>query len=132
MAELKPCPFCGSSKLKMESKSKNVGWTGIDARVDWETYSVRCNSCHARGGTAGGKVIQSHLYIYRDNMPHWAITKEELQQKAIDSWNRRTSKIVKVETNFFDKEETFPNCTVQVLTNTATGETSVGWWRNAD
>ena len=40
------------------------------------------------------------------------------------------SKIVKVETNFFDKEEIFENCTVQVLTNTATGEVSVGWWRN--
>lgn len=37
---------------------------------------------------------------------------------------------VKVETNMYDKEETFPNCTVQVLTNTATGETSVGWWKN--
>lgn len=37
---------------------------------------------------------------------------------------------VTVETNMYDKEETFPNCTVQVLTNTATGETSVGWWKN--
>lgn len=36
----------------------------------------------------------------------------------------------KVEINLFDKEEIFPNCTVQVLTNTATGETSVGWWKN--
>lgn len=35
-----------------------------------------------------------------------------------------------VETNIYDKEETYPNCTVQVLTNTATGETSVGWWEN--
>ena len=40
------------------------------------------------------------------------------------------AKIVKVETSFYDHEETFPDCTVQVLTNTATGETSVGWWRN--
>ena len=31
---------------------------------------------------------------------------------------------------FFDKEETFENCTVQILTNTKTGETSVGWWKN--
>ena len=30
----------------------------------------------------------------------------------------------------FDKEETYPNCTVQILTNTITGEQSVGWWRN--
>ena len=35
-----------------------------------------------------------------------------------------------IETNMFDKEEVFPDCTVQVLTNTVTGETSVGWWKN--
>lgn len=35
-----------------------------------------------------------------------------------------------VESNLFDKEEIYPDCTVQVLTNTLTGETSVGWWPN--
>lgn len=39
---------------------------------------------------------------------------------------------ITVETNIYDKEETYPNCTVQVLTNTATGKTSVGWWMNGD
>jgi len=29
----------------------------------------------------------------------------------------------------FDKEEIIENCTVQILTNTVTGEQSVGWWR---
>ena len=38
--------------------------------------------------------------------------------------------LVKVETNLFDKEEIYKNCTVQVLTNTVTGEVSVGWWKN--
>ena len=37
---------------------------------------------------------------------------------------------VKVETNIFDKREVFPDCTVEVLTNTVTGEVSVGWWPN--
>ena len=37
---------------------------------------------------------------------------------------------VQVETNMFDKEEIYQNCTVQILTNTATGEVSVGWWKN--
>lgn len=36
----------------------------------------------------------------------------------------------KIEINIYDKEEIFENCTVQVLTNTITGEVSVGWWRN--
>lgn len=35
-----------------------------------------------------------------------------------------------VKTNMYDKEEIYPNCTVQILTNTITGETSVGWRKN--
>lgn len=31
--------------------------------------------------------------------------------------------------NLFDKEEIIENCTVQILTNTVTGEVSVGWWK---
>lgn len=31
---------------------------------------------------------------------------------------------------FYDQEEIFENCTVQVLTNTISGRTSVGWWQN--
>lgn len=39
----------------------------------------------------------------------------------------------KIEVNdvdIFDQEEIYPNCTVQVLTNTVTGKVSVGWWKN--
>ena len=32
--------------------------------------------------------------------------------------------------SFFDKVEVHRNCTVEVLTNTQTGEVSVGWWKN--
>ena len=45
---------------------------------------------------------------------------------AIKKWNTRT----KTETGLFDLEEIYPNCTVQVLKNTDTGETSIGWWPN--
>ena len=41
-------------------------------------------------------------------------------------------KITKIETCFYDKEEIFENCTVQVLTNTATGDVSIGWWKNEE
>lgn len=48
-------------------------------------------------------------------------------KKAVEAWNRRASD---TKCDFYDKEEIFPNCTVQVLTNTVTGEVSVGWWKN--
>lgn len=39
-------------------------------------------------------------------------------------------KPVKVETNIFDEETTYPDCTVQILRNSITGEESVGWRNN--
>jgi hypothetical protein len=60
---------------------------------------------------------------HRDEQGRWRPT---LRKEAIEAWNRRT----KIETNIYDQEETYPNCTVQVLTNTVTGEVSVGWWEN--
>ena len=50
MAELKPCPFCGSTSLKIESKHNGeLYYRGT------HSASVRCNKCHARGGTASSK-----------------------------------------------------------------------------
>ncbi len=43
---------------------------------------------------------------------------------------KKSPSTVQVETNVFDKETIYENCTIQVLTNTVTGEVSVGWWRN--
>ena len=37
-----------------------------------------------------------------------------------------------VETNLYDIEEIHPNCTVQILKNSVTGEVSVGWWENEE
>jgi len=37
-----------------------------------------------------------------------------------------------IETNIFDQEEIHPNCTVQILKNSVTGEVSVGWWENEE
>ena len=34
-----------------------------------------------------------------------------------------------MEINIYDKCEVIEGCTVEVLTDTLTGETSVGWWR---
>lgn len=40
--------------------------------------------------------------------------------------------IVKIQTCIYDEVETFPNCTVQILRNSITGDESVGWWINKE
>ena len=57
---------------------------------------------------------ECHLYI------SWKISPDG----AIRKWKTRT----RIAAAVFDRSEIFRGCTVQVLTNTATGETSVGWW----
>lgn len=57
-------------------------------------------------------------------LKNWTYSPKE----AARIWNTRTV----LTADLFDKEEIFPDCTVQILTNSATGETSVGWWPNGE
>lgn len=88
MADLKPCPFCGGTKLKVERKSRLAGWNGLDMRVEMHTYSVRCNTCHARGGAVGGRVMNER-FTRCAQLPDWATTDKALEEKAIEAWNKR-------------------------------------------
>ena len=87
--ELEPCPFCGGTKLKIDRKSVKVGYTGTHQRIERWTYSVRCGSCHSRGGTAGGDTVP-YYKLSTGVLPEWATTGEVLEQKAVDLWNTRT------------------------------------------
>lgn len=70
--------------------------------------------------------------------------KDEFNTEKCDScgWNplierKRVKRILSgeeehVETNIFNVEEVHPDCTVQILRNTITGEQSIGWWENND
>ena len=84
--------------------------------------------CPFCGGTA--RLCKSKIYYIFCETCCAETMGSVYKELAIKAWERRPEQIVKVETSFYDQEETFPDCTVQVLTNTATGETSVGWWRN--
>ena len=81
MFELKPCPFCDGTKLKVERKSRLAGRNGLDMRVEMHTYSVRCNTCHARGGAVGGRVMND-LWAHCTQLPDWATTDKTLEAKA--------------------------------------------------
>ena len=40
------------------------------------------------------------------------------------AWYRKRAN----EIRFYDREDVYYNCTVQILTNSVTGEQSIGWW----
>ena len=47
--------------------------------------------------------------------------------------NKPGKEIVRIDgVNIYDKETIIPDCTVQILENTVTGDVSVGWWRNGE
>lgn len=72
--KLKPCPFCGSDKLKVDSK-RTFNYSTRRCSV-----SVRCMKCHARGSTVG---IDMPTDKYNE--------REICESAAIEAWNRRTN-----------------------------------------
>ena len=79
MAELKPCPFCGGTKLKIDQKtSSSTKWKPETKRCEpLVVVTVRCNKCHARGPTTS-------MYAGWRDKPT-----ELLAEKATEAWNWR-------------------------------------------
>ena len=74
-----------------------------------------CASCPCLKGWGCGvtfKAISSDLLL--SGRPEWC----------------QIHKYDDVKTNVFDQIEEHPNCTVQILKNSVTGEISVGWYPN--
>lgn len=80
--KMDPCPFCGGEKLKVESKRKNISYRHLSV----VTKSVRCNRCHARGGTASGEVGN---YSFGTPKSDKLTTEQEIETRAIELWNTR-------------------------------------------
>ena len=75
--ELKPCPFCGSTSLKIDSKH-NGHWSNTGTH----SATVRCNKCHSRGPTSSSKVGKS------GTSTRWSPSENAIQL-AVEKWNTR-------------------------------------------
>ena len=75
--QLKPCPFCGSEKLKIDSKR-----TFQYGNKKHCFITVRCNKCYARSPVVG------------INMPDGQYNEREICEEAvIEAWNRRVDNV---------------------------------------
>lgn len=83
------CPFCGSTKLKFDSKKINSPrYIGPGQWEDGHTGSVRCNSCHARGPT---------VTVWVPHNTRGSVA-EKLKSAVLDKWNSRHRSVTWKET----------------------------------
>ena len=87
MAELKPCPFCGGTKLKVDGCVKTTNFSK-NRGLDEARFSVRCNKCHARGGTQSG-YTRNGFYSLSEDGEKLLESGEQIRARAIEAWNRR-------------------------------------------
>lgn len=60
-------------------------------------------------------------------------SREKALDMAIAALEKQEGKKpITVETNIYDTEEIHHGCIVQILRNSVTGETSVGWWKEKE
>lgn len=101
------CPFCGGPAKLVETRRwpKDLDYAII-------AYTPVCSN--------------PDCVIYNADTKYY-----KTKQESIEAWNKRSlGNNMQYEINLFDEEETYPDCTVQVLRNSITGSESVGWWRN--
>lgn len=78
MPELRECPFCGGTKLKVDSK-KGSNFRVVNGKVEeFHVVTVRCNRCHTRGPTTS-------VYLKWGEYNAARI----MEDAAIEAWNRR-------------------------------------------
>ncbi len=63
----------------------------------------------------------------RDNPRMIGISVSWMHFDGTEECQKRT--VATVDVPIYDKEETYTNCSVQVLTNSVTGDVSIGWWQ---
>ena len=71
--------------------------------------------------------VARRLDEVQSGMPTTPKMELSIMLDLIDSIQRQESK---PEISIFDKIEQHSNCTVQILSNSMTGEVSIGWWEN--
>ena len=84
-AWVRKCPYCGSEKLKVDSKKQNhMKYDKQSGKyMEVHTGSMRCNCCHSRGPTVSVTVPVNTYNVL-----------EQVKAAVIQKWNDRIPTIV--------------------------------------
>ena len=97
------CPYCKSNQVRIDYKQITVGINGLDMPVKRYTYSGRCNKCHARGPSVGGRVVIGLGKMDGIKRPSWATSTKELEYRARLAWNTRAPVLSESEMEVLDE-----------------------------
>lgn len=77
-----------------------------------------------------GKTVRTERgdWLYKPEYDCWYVNGSSYPAECVTIYHDETE----LKMCLYDEEETIQNCTVQILRNSITGETSVGWWRNKE
>lgn len=77
-----------------------------------------------------GALIETQYgdWLYKPEYDTWYVNGSSCPAECVVIVHDATE----LELGVYDEVELYPNCTVQVLSNSITGETSIGWWRNGE
>lgn len=79
------------------------------------------------------QILERKIPIQDFSVPDvWDELRLKVSAQFMDLQNSPETPVKIVGTNLYDKEEIFHNCAVQVLTNSVTGQQSIGWWLEDD
>ena len=76
---------------------------------------------------AGCGIVGMIVIVLRDGGP-WHVDDYEIEAPEAPAPVTDAEGFEVLETGVYDREEIHTGCTVQIWSNSATGETSVGWW----
>lgn len=83
---LKPCPFCGSTSIRIMYKETAFigydGWNGSTKLHKYKAY-VRCNKCFSRGKPISFKWVSGTVGSTKKLHEH--------DKEAIEAWNKRAN-----------------------------------------
>lgn len=89
MAELKPCPFCGGTKLGFSSKTVSRKYGSCRAYHG----SIYCKDCNAYGARVLSETIKN-VYPMQD------VDFDKLESRAIEAWNRRYDPVPEIDYDY--------------------------------